>query len=160
MVNCDNGKNFVGAHHELQELKARMEKEEKSLRTFALETGFEFGFIPPQAPHFGGLWEAAVKAAKGLLLRTVGNANLTAEELSTMLVEVEAVLNSRPLTAQSSDPNDGEALTPGHFLIGEPLRALPADSSPDIASGCLRRWRHVSSLKQQFWRLWSRDYLR
>ena len=70
-----------------------------------------------------------------------------------MLVELEAVLNFRLLTAQSSDQKDGEALTPGHFLIGEPLRALPVDLNPDIASGCLRQWRHVSSL-------WSTDYLR
>ena len=124
---------------------------------FALETGFEFGLIPPLAPHFGGLWEAAIQSAKGLLLKTVGPANLTTEELSTM---PEAVLNSRPLTAHNRDPNNGEALTPGHFLISEPLRTLPADLNTDIASGCLRRWRHVSSRKQQFWRLWSRDYLR
>jgi len=81
--------------------------------------GIEFKFIPPRSPHFGGLWEAAVKSAKHLLQRIISEASLTYEELETAVTEVEAILNSRPLTPTSSDPNDLTALTPGHFLIGE-----------------------------------------
>jgi len=71
--------------------------------TFALKKGCEFAFIPPRAPHFGGLWEAVVKSAKHLFLRTVGEDILTAEELGTLLTSVEVVLNSRSLGAISSD---------------------------------------------------------
>ncbi|KAH8403664.1 hypothetical protein KR215_000544, partial [Drosophila sulfurigaster] len=85
-----------------------VEAEENAVRDFASRSGCEFAFIPPRAPHFGGLWEAGVKSAKHLLLRTVGNALLTAEELQTVVVAVEAVLNSRPLGAVSQDPNDGD----------------------------------------------------
>ncbi|XP_043866879.1 uncharacterized protein LOC122757729 [Drosophila mojavensis] len=81
------------------------------MEMFAAERGMEFVFIPPRAPHFGGLWEAAVKSAKGLLLKAMGSARLRQDEVATVLVEVEAVLNSRPMVAPSSNPNDGEVLT-------------------------------------------------
>ncbi len=54
-------------------------------------------FIPERAPHFGSLWELAVKSMKVHLRRFVGNVKLTFEELTTVLAQVEACLNSRPL---------------------------------------------------------------
>ena len=62
--------------------------------------------IPPHAPHFGGLWESAVKSAKRYLLRVVGDTRLIYEELYTVLTQVEACLNSRSLSPQSNNPND------------------------------------------------------
>jgi aminopeptidase len=105
-----------------------------------------------------------VKSAKHRLLRGASNANLTQDELSTHLVDVEALLNSRPLLVDSSDPSDGEVLTPGHLLIGQPLLALPSGSDPDGSSskqgrGYLRLWQQLSALKRHFWRKWSKDYL-
>lgn len=88
-------------------------------------TGFQFSFIPPRSPHFGGLWESAVKSTKTILVKNMSQANVTYEELQTILIEVEAILNSRPLTARSDDPNVGVALTPAHMLIGSSLLALP-----------------------------------
>ncbi|CAB0038626.1 unnamed protein product [Trichogramma brassicae] len=61
------------------------------------EDGIKWSFIPPSAPHFGGLWEAAVKSFKAHLKRTLGPRRVTFEEMSTLLVSIEAVLNSRPL---------------------------------------------------------------
>ncbi len=78
-----------------------------------------------RAPHFGRLWEAVVKSAKHLIVRAMANVLLTAEDLGTLLSEVEAILKSRPLAPLNQDPNDGEALTPAHLLIGCSLRALP-----------------------------------
>lgn len=62
------------------------------------------------APNFGGLWEAAVKSAKYHIKRIVGDAHLTFEELYTIITQIEAIMNSRPLMPIFNDPNDLEIL--------------------------------------------------
>ena len=160
-IYSDNATNFVGASRELQELKEAMLSHAEEVEKFAANKGVSFSFIPPRAPHFGGLWEAAVKSAKGLLVRTAGKVLLSVEEMQTVLVQVEAVLNSRPIAPVSNDPNDGEALTPGHLLIGESLLALPQGLPYDEVDRLRysKRWRLISALKQTFWRSWERDYV-
>ncbi|KAM8719006.1 hypothetical protein ACLKA7_011671 [Drosophila subpalustris] len=83
VVHCDNATNFVGASRHFEELRRKIEAEESAIRAFASKSGCTFAFIPPRAPHFGGLWEAGVKTAKSLLHRVVGSALLSAEELQT-----------------------------------------------------------------------------
>ncbi|XP_054745765.1 uncharacterized protein LOC129250147 [Anastrepha obliqua] len=156
---CDNATNFVGTQRKLRELRETFLAQKEEILQYAADEGFIFAFIPPRAARFGGLWKAAVKSAKHLLVRAVGNALLTAEETATLLVEVEAVLNFRPLAPLSDDPNDGEALTPAHLLIGCPLRALPPEKVPVNFSRCLERCQLACSLKQQFWRAWSKSFL-
>ena len=80
--------------------------------------------IPPRAPSFGGLWEAGVKSTKKHVRRQMGLVRLNFEEVSTFLTLIEAILNSRPLIALSTDSNGAEILTPEHFLIGAPMTAL------------------------------------
>ncbi|XP_017477897.1 PREDICTED: uncharacterized protein LOC108367720 [Rhagoletis zephyria] len=111
------------------------------------------------APHFGGLWEAAVKSAKGLLNRRLANTKLTFGELSTVAAEIEAILNSRPLSPLSSDPNDFGALTAGHFLVGDSLRGLPERSLEHKNISSLDHFERITSIKQRFWRRWSADYV-
>jgi len=110
-------------------------------------------------PILGGIWEAAVKSAKSLLLRAMNSQIWTLEEFTTVLCRVEADLNSRPLVPESSDPNDLECLTPGHFLVGRPLMAIPepVDTSPQL--GLQTRWKLLQQSFQFFWRRWSREYL-
>lgn len=119
----------------------------------------EWRFNPPAAPHFGGLWEAAVKAAKHHLRRVIGDATLTFEEMSTLLSQIEACLNSRPLSALSDDPDDVSALTPGHLLIGAPLTALPEPSLSSVPSGRLSRWELLQQMRDHFWERWTREHL-
>lgn len=105
----DNGTNFVGAKRELAAYL-------KNVDQIASQDGVSWHFNPPSAPHFGGLWESAVKAAKYHLTRVVKDAKLTLSEITTLLCQIEACLNSRPMTTLSSDPGDMEALTPAHFF--------------------------------------------
>nr|XP_012136214.1 PREDICTED: uncharacterized protein LOC105661951 [Megachile rotundata] len=88
----------------------------------------QWHLIPPQAPHFGGLWESAVRSTKSHLNKVIGKQKLTYEELYTLLAQIESCLNSRPLSPISSDPYDLNPLTLGHFLTGIALCALPEEN--------------------------------
>ncbi|XP_055630605.1 uncharacterized protein LOC129771210 [Toxorhynchites rutilus septentrionalis] len=121
--------------------------------------GIQWHFNPPRAPHFGGLWEAAVRSAKKHLLKVVGEHPVLVENLSTLLVQVEGCLNSRPLTPLSDDPTDLDPLTPAHFLIGSSLQALPEPSTENIPINRLNRWQLVQRQLEDFWKRWRREYL-
>ena len=90
----------------------------ESVQRYAAEKGITWHFNHPGSPHFGGLWDVAVKSTKYHMKRVVGNMALTFEKMVTVLTQIETVLNSRPLCPLLCDPNDTEALTPAHFLIG------------------------------------------
>ncbi|XP_076623177.1 uncharacterized protein LOC143342807 [Colletes latitarsis] len=160
-IYSDNGTNFVGARNKLTEMEELLRSGEHRHVTikYLTDKGITWHFSPPRSPHFGGLWEAAVKAFKHHLLRTIGDNLFTYEELSTYVVEIEAILNSRPITQISSDPNDYIALTPAHFLIGESLIGLPEQDVSAIANNRLSVWQHIQKVKQHFWTRWYKDYL-
>lgn len=111
----DCGTNLKGADSELRNLFSATSKELGELATTLAKDGTQWKFNPSAAPHFGGKWEAGVKSVKYHLKRVLGNAILTYEEMTTLLTQVEAVLNSRPLSPLSDDPEDLNALT-GSFL--------------------------------------------
>ncbi|XP_055527033.1 uncharacterized protein LOC129719667 [Wyeomyia smithii] len=116
-------------------------------------------FIPPRAPHFGGLWEAAVKSAKFHLLKEIGNHSLTREDLITLLAQVQMMLNSRPLTPIPSQPQDLEALTPGHFLIGTNLQAIVETDLKGVPDNKLTHWELTQKRFQSIWARWYPEYL-
>jgi len=91
-------------------------------------------FIPPAAPHFGGLWEAGLKSFKFHLRRVIGSRTLSKAEFAMLLCQIEACLNSRPIAALSDDPGDLSALTLDDFLIGRPLLSVPEEKL--ILIGC------------------------
>ncbi|XP_026829094.1 uncharacterized protein LOC113562802 [Ooceraea biroi] len=119
----------------------------------------EWHFLPPSAPHFGGIWEAGVKSVKHHLRRVVGNQTLTFEELTTFLYNVEACLNSRPIAPLSDSFDEVECLTPGHFLIGAPITIHPEPSLLALNENRLSRWQRVRQLTERFWKLWAADYV-
>lgn len=157
----DNATNFVGANNRLSELKELFGSEEHRSKVdrYCVHQGIQWKFIPARSPHFGGLWEAAVKSLKHHLTRTLHNATLTFEELSTLVVEVEAILNSRPLTQMSDSVLDLQPLTAGHFLIGQPLTSITENQSEKVKISGGKRWDALRALKAEFWRRWSKEYL-
>ncbi|XP_018393393.1 PREDICTED: uncharacterized protein LOC108772368 [Cyphomyrmex costatus] len=147
----DNATNFVGAKRELEEIYSFVRSAVKdSIDNVLIEMGIEWSFIPPYSPHLGGLWEAGVKACKYHLKRVMGNTLLTFEELYTVLVQIEACLNSRPLSPLSSNPLDLQPLTPGHFLTGAPLTSLPEVDLSSIQINRLDRWQLIQRTIQDF----------
>lgn len=96
---------------------------------------------------------------KSHLRKVVGDHKLSYEEISTIVTQVEACLNSRPL-APIPDPNKGiEVLTPGHFIIGRPLTSLPDPESSHQDISLIKRWHLVQAMVRHFWRRWSTEYL-
>ncbi|UYV84717.1 hypothetical protein LAZ67_X003183 [Cordylochernes scorpioides] len=106
---------------------------------------------------FGGLWEAGIKSIKYHLRRIVGKTKLTFEELTIVLTQIEACLNSSPLCPLTDDPEDLNALTAGHFLIGMPLTAVPS-LVRESGSSLKGRWQLVEQIKTDFWKRWSCEY--
>ncbi|XP_050303785.1 uncharacterized protein LOC126741423 [Anthonomus grandis grandis] len=157
----DNGLNFIGANNQFLELYNTLNdcKHNETVSRFLSGDKIKWHFIPARSAHMGGLWEAAVKSVKFHLKRVIGDASLTYEEMYTVLVQIEACLNSRPLTPISTDPNDFQPLTPSHFLIGDSLASLPEENITDLQMTRLSRYQHMQQLYQQFWVRWSRDYL-
>jgi hypothetical protein len=93
------------------------------------------------------------------LHRVLGPSCPTYEELSTLIIQIEACLNSRPLTAISSSPDDLNALTPGHFLTGAALNAVPEADLLPLKTGRLDRWQMIQQMHQQFWTRWANEYV-
>ncbi|XP_076287403.1 uncharacterized protein LOC143212445 [Lasioglossum baleicum] len=158
-LTSDCGTNFVGADQELRRMFAASSKEVATISHYLSSEGVRWKFNPPAAPHFGGLWEAAVRSVKHHLRRVLGDATLTYEELTTVLCQVEACLNSRPLHALTDDPEDLRPLTPGHFLVGGPLLGIPEPSLHDVPTSRLSRWQQQQQRIEHFWRRWSSEYL-
>ena len=108
-------------------------------------------FIPPVAPHFCGSWERRIGMSKWIFFKIGGPRKLQKDSFSTLICQVKALLNSRPLTSVSSDIRKVESLTSRHFLIGM-TTGLPSDTS--ISSnhrGTGKLWNNVNSIKNEFW---------
>ena len=150
LIWSDHGTNFVGAVRELDNSLTSSRTKKQSIT---------WKFRPERTPHFGGLWEAAVKSMKAHLKRVIGQTKLTFEEFVTILTQVEACLNSRPLTPLLCDGDTVEPLMPGHFLIGRPLEALPDPPASYRSMSLLRRWHLCQLSVRHFWKRWSSEYI-
>ncbi|XP_065094204.1 uncharacterized protein LOC135714762 [Ochlerotatus camptorhynchus] len=157
VIYSDRGTNFQGASKELEEAMANLDRERLAVEFTSSHTSWNF--IPPASPHMGGAWERLIRTVKQNLGKLKANRMLSHEVLENMLLEVENIVNSRPLTSIPLDDDQSPVLTPNHFLMGSSngLRPwVPFDDSSEVLKNC---WELSQALANQFWKQWLRDYL-
>ena len=118
----DNASTYLASAETLQELF-----QSPSLKEVFGRQGIDWKFIPKRAPWYGGFWERLIGLTKKAVRKTLGRASVTLIKLQTLVVEIEATLNDRPITYVSSDIGDEEPLTPSHLLYGRRITSLPFD---------------------------------
>ena len=157
LIRSDNGTNFTGAERELRETMQTWNRSPPVEKWFQWRN-IEWHFNPPASSHMGGVWERMIRTVRKVLTSVVGSQVLDDERLATLFCEVESVVNSRPLTIVSDDPEDLEPLTPEDLLLLRKGARIPPGEF--VERDCYRRrWRHVQFLSDQFWRRWIQEYL-
>ncbi|XP_062542316.1 uncharacterized protein LOC134210285 [Armigeres subalbatus] len=160
-LHCDNATTFVGADRELRKLRKEFQQQFKSKEwgEYCTGNGITFRFIPARSPHFGGIWESGVKSFKYHFRRIMGQKAFSMDQLLTVVAQIQSVLNSRPLVSMSDSPDDLSALTPGHFLIGEPPVSIAEPDLLHLSPNRVTRLQDMQRSVQDLWRCWSRDYV-
>ena len=149
IVYSDNARTFVGADVLLRRYFGRLAPQWK--------------FIAPLSPWWGGWWERLVRSVKTALRKTLGSRCLTRIELETVLCEVEASVNSRPLTFQGDTIDCPGPLTPNHFLTGRSVgfQAKVAECPTSVNPRALSERARICEMRlNKFWDVWTNDYLR
>ena len=137
------GRTFESASRELQDLVSAMDQDK--IKRMTSNKGVTWKRNPPAAPHFGGVFESIIKSAKCAIFAVLGDAEVNDEQLETIFIGVESLLNSRYLTAV----NDDRVLTLNHFLEG--VDTMPFNPR--------KRWRRVQELTRHVWHWWMKEYL-
>ncbi|XP_041424892.1 uncharacterized protein LOC121395423 [Xenopus laevis] len=153
----DNGTNFVGACKELQ-----INSEDSEIQNYLFEQRCTWTFNAPHSSHMGGVWERMIGIARRILdsmLAQGKNVRLSHEVLITLLAEVTAIMNARPLVNISMDPEKPEVLTPGMLLTQKacPISAPPGEFTLKDLYKC--QWKQVQNLADTFWKRWKQEYL-
>jgi hypothetical protein len=157
----DNGKTFKSAATVLNKVLNT-----RDVQQHLSHTRVNWTFNLERAPWWGGFFERMIKSVKRCLKKVLGNSSLSHDELLTILIEVEGVLNSRPLSFISADDNC-EPLTPSHLLRGHSLLALPPFIADDNdveflqtqSFNLIKRWKHLDLLLNHFWKRWYGEHL-
>lgn len=153
----DRGTNFIGASRELREALKHVDEEKLKIEFVSPVTKWTFN--PPAAPHFGGCWERLIQSVK----RTMKDFDLprlpSDEILRSTLMEIEMILNSRPLTDIPLDTDTEPPLTPNHFLLGSADGNKPPIIFDDKPSVLKQSWKMAQLYADNFWKKWVVEYL-
>jgi len=124
--------------------------------------GVKQQFLLPASPWWGGFYERLARTVKSTLRKVLRKKTLTFEKLTTLLCEVESVINNRPLTHTTEDDLK-EPLTPNHLIYGRNLfehyqntQNLDAEMTPD---SCSKRRRFIQTTISHSWHRFKREYL-
>ncbi|GFQ81880.1 integrase catalytic domain-containing protein [Trichonephila clavata] len=158
----DNARTFTRAEIELRRLWTIINH--LDVKEFCASKGVKWKYIIERGAWWGGFYERIVRSVKTILRKVIGKSSLTSEELETVLCEIEAVLNSHPITYIDSDSTGNFPLTPSHFLLGRRLTSLPAVKLSSIdcvvdKKVLIKRFNYRERLLNNFWRQWRKDYL-
>ena len=160
LIISDNGRNFVGFNNFLKEIK-----DEREVTNYLDHNSIEWKFITPRAPWTGGFYERLIGVVKGCLSKALYRKRVSFEELRTLLVEFQTIVNTRPLTYISQE-RDSEALTPSMLLYGRNILISPplndlmyGDPDYVCASDLREQYARLSSVIQKYEHSWCRDYL-
>ncbi len=151
-LHSDCGTNFVGACKELGM--------DKTVQAYLSEQGCSWIFNPPHASHMGGSWERMIGVSRRILdaMLLQQNTRLTHEVLCTLMAEVSAIINARPLLPVSTDPENPFILSP-YMLLTQKSGVPPPPGDFTEKDLHTKQWRQVQALANQFWTRWSREYL-
>ena len=157
----DNAKTFKSANKHLQQCWRVLEADKTQVALS--ERKIQWKHIVERPPWWGGFYERLVKSVKTPLKKIFAKAMLDAEQLTTILAEIEAQLNSRPLTYLSADPGDYSVITPAQILTGRNLQAYPAKDtrvSEHTSRAITKRLQYHKKLVNGFWKRWHAEYLK
>ena len=168
LVVSDNASTFMSAAEDLRALF-----ESRTIQEGLGRQGVEWKFIPCRAPWYGGYWERLIGLTKNALKKALGRAYVTLPSLQTIVVEIEAHLNNRPLTYVSSDLDEPEPLTPSHLLYGRIIDTVPHSLAAEdevidenyqevgskLHNTLSKKAKAQALIIQHFWNRWKREYL-
>ncbi len=160
-ITSDNGTQMVAANKELSQ--AIKQLDEQHIQRFAADKGITWKFNPPGASHHGGVWERHIRTIRKILQSMLTEQYLKVaqndDQLHTLMCEIEATLNNRPITTKSEDPYDLDVLTPNHLLQPQSTMNFPPGIFNEKDVYARKRWRQVQYMADVFWRRWSAEYL-
>ncbi|XP_068717081.1 uncharacterized protein [Montipora capricornis] len=167
----DNAQTFKAASREIQKLYDEPTTENQrmwsTLDQDQIKSEFssreiKLKFITERSPWRGGWWERFCRALKEPLRKVLGRALLGFSELNTLLVRIEGIINSRPLTAVSDDCRHLLPITPAHLAIGRPINQLPEkeeSSLEETSKRTVERHLYLQRLLNHYWKRWKQEYL-
>ncbi|XP_052431710.1 uncharacterized protein LOC127972320 [Carassius gibelio] len=157
VMRSDNGTNFVGAERELREALRNLDH--NKIGNTMLQRGIKWIFNSPAASHQGGVWERQIRTVRKILNALLKEQTINDDSLHTIMCEVESIVNNRPITSTSEDPNDLEPLTPNHLLLLKTQPSLPPGVFNKEDQYARKRWRQIQYLADLFWSRWTHEYL-
>ena len=157
-LNSDNAKTFKSTSKDISNIRRSEE-----VWNYLVNRRISWNFIIEKAPWWGGYWERLVRSVKRPLRKVIGRTNLSFEQLRTLLVEIEGIINARPITYVYDDEESiSYALTPSELIYGRRVTTNPNTAVQEILStyqSLTRRARHHKTLLQQLTKQWRREYL-
>ncbi|MCP3663650.1 MAG: DDE-type integrase/transposase/recombinase, partial [Gammaproteobacteria bacterium] len=166
-ITSDNFSSYKLVQSTIDKVWSQIQKDPEILN-YVSQRGIEWNFITELSPWQGGFYERLVGSVKSSLRKSIGKRILKYTNLETLIVEVEAIVNSRPLTYQSDEPH--VVLCPSSFLIFQRKSGIPSPDIdpndpdfqpclPDSVDKLSNYWKKQMEQIERFWIMWEKEYL-